>query len=51
MFTYIIDEKGKSAFLLKPSSKLKRRRSEIEEVKEEEDLLNKDKERFLKAVK
>lgn len=31
-----IADKGKSASLLKPGSKLKRKRSEIEEVKEEE---------------
>jgi hypothetical protein len=30
---------GRSAFLLKPSSKIKRKRTEIEEVKEEERLL------------
>lgn len=30
---------GRSAHLLKPSSKLKRKRSEIEEVKEEERML------------
>jgi hypothetical protein len=33
--TYIVD-RGKSASLLKAGSKLKRKRSEIEEVKEEE---------------
>jgi hypothetical protein len=42
---------GKSAFLLKPSSKLKRKRSEMEEVKEEEKLLNDDKQKFLLNVK
>jgi hypothetical protein len=37
--------------LLKGSSKVKRKSSEIEEVKEEEMLLNKDKQKFLRAVK
>jgi len=35
--------KGKCAFLLKGSSKKKRSREEMEEVKQEEDLLDKDK--------
>jgi hypothetical protein len=35
-----IAEKGKGAFLLKGSSKYKRKRAEIEDVKEEEQLLN-----------
>ena len=34
---------GKGAFLLKGSSKKKRSREEMEEVKQEEDLLEKDK--------
>jgi hypothetical protein len=37
------ESRGKSAYLLKPSSKLKRKRSEIEEVKEEEKKLQDDK--------
>jgi hypothetical protein len=37
--------------LLKPSSKHKRKRSEIEDVKEEEELLNKDKQKYLDTVK
>jgi hypothetical protein len=36
---------------MKPSSKHKRRRQEMDEVKEEEELLNKDKLRYLEAVK
>ena len=36
-------DKGRSAFLLKPSSKHKRRRNEMEEVKDEEELLKRDK--------
>ena len=36
---------------MNPFSKTKRKRSEIEDVKEEEALLNKDKQVFLKAVK
>jgi hypothetical protein len=35
-------DKGKAASLLKPGSKLKRKRSEIEEVKEEEQRLKDD---------
>ena len=38
-------------FLLKGSSKLKRKRSDIEEVKEEEGLLKGDRQKFLKGVK
>jgi hypothetical protein len=37
--------------LLKPSSKHKRKRSEIEDVKEEEKLLNEDKQKYLDSVK
>ena len=37
-----IVDRGKSASLLKPGSKLKRKRSEIEEVKEEEQRLKDD---------
>ena len=37
-----IADRGKSASLLKPSSKLKRKRSDIEEVKEEEKKLKSD---------
>ena len=36
MLTLYIAERGKAASLLKPSSKRKRTKSEIEEVKEEE---------------
>ena len=42
---------GKAAFLLKDSSKKKRSREEIEEVKAEEALLKKDKQGFLKTFK
>ena len=42
-FIYSIEEKGRSAFLLKGFSKNKRKRSEIEEVKEEEGKMSKDK--------
>ena len=42
---------GKAAFLLKDSSKKKRSREEIEEVKAEEQLLKKDKQGFLKEFK
>jgi hypothetical protein len=38
-----IEEKGKSAFLLKGASKYKRSRDEMEEVKQEETLLKQDK--------
>lgn len=51
MLSRHIAEKGKSAFLLKGSSALKRRRSDIEEVKEEEKLLNEDKQKFLRTYK
>lgn len=43
VFIGVIAEKGKSAFLLKPSSKLKRKRTDIEEVKGEEAELHADK--------
>lgn len=38
-----IAEKGKSAFLLKGSAAYKRKRGEMEEVKNEEKMLEKDK--------
>ena len=40
--------KGKGAFLLKGSSKKKRSREQMEEVKHEEELLNEDKQLFLR---
>ena len=43
--------KGKAAYLLKGSSKKKRSRLEMEEVKHEEDQLNADKHLFLKQHK
>jgi hypothetical protein len=46
-----IAEKGRSTFLLKGMSKNKRKRSEIEEVKDEESKLNVDKQQYLKRVK
>ena len=46
-----IGARGKSAFLLKDSSKGKRKRHEMEEVKEEEQALNRDKQQYLRAVK
>lgn len=49
--SYVIVEKGKSAYLLKGNSKLKRKRSEIEEVKDEEKMLHDDKQGFLKKFK
>ena len=42
---------GKAAHLLKASSKKKRSRQEMEEVKQEEDMLNADKHRFLQHHK
>ena len=42
-----IASKGKAAFMLKASSKKKRSRLEMEEVKHEEDALNDDKHFFL----
>ena len=44
---FSIAEKGKSAFLLKPTSHTKRKRSDIEAVKEEEKMLNENKQGFL----
>ena len=41
--TLVLAEKGRSAFLLKGLSKYKRKRSEIEEVKDEEMKLSQDK--------
>ena len=43
--------KGKGAFLLKGSSKKKRSRQEIEEVKNEEEELKQDKQQVLRAYK
>jgi hypothetical protein len=43
----LLESNGRSAFLLKPSSKTKRKRQEIEEVKEEEQLLKSNKQAFL----
>ena len=42
-----LDERGRSAGLLKTSSKRKRIRSEVEDVKEEEKELKEDKHQFL----
>ena len=49
--TLSIGSHGKAAYLLKESSKKKRSREEIEEVKAEEELLKKDKQGFLKEFK
>jgi hypothetical protein len=46
-----IGSKGKGAFLLKGSSKKKRSRQEMEEVKHEEEHLERDKQDFLRQVK
>ena len=46
-----VGSKGKSAHLLKPSSKRKRTKAELEELKEEEKLFSKDKKRFLEESK
>jgi len=43
----VIAERGKSANLMKPSSKRKRKFNEIEEVKDEERQLRQDKQGFL----
>ena len=43
--------RGRSAYLLKSSSKHKRKRSEIEEVKEEERMLKVNKQGFLQEIK
>jgi hypothetical protein len=42
-----IGGRGKAIHLLKTSSKHKRRREEIKDVKEEEDLLKQDKQKYL----
>lgn len=47
----MIESHGKSASLLKQNSKRKRRRDEIEEVKEEEKMLNENRQQFLKEHK
>ena len=44
-------EHGRSANLLKGSSKRKRTREELEEVKDEEEELRQDKQSFLQEVK
>jgi cell shape-determining protein MreC len=43
--------KGRSAFLLKGSSKAKRKRSQLEEVKQEEAQLKADRQEFLLKTK
>ena len=48
---HFLAERGKALGLIKPSSKRKRTRSEIEEVKEEEKLLKTNKQEFLKETK
>jgi hypothetical protein len=44
-------EKGSAVNLLKSSSKRKRSRRELEEVKHEEDALNEDKQAYFEQVK
>lgn len=44
-------EHGRSANLVKSSSKRKRKREELEEVKDEEDQLKVDRHSYLKEVK
>ena len=51
IMTHSIASKGKATFMLKGSSKKKRSRVEMEEVKHEEDELNEDKYEFLKQYK
>lgn len=46
-----IAQKGKSAYLLKPSSFQKRKRCEIEDVKEFEEQLKTNKPAFMNSVK
>ena len=46
-----VGSRGKAAHLLKPGSKRKRTKAEIEELKEEEKLFSKDKKRFLEESK
>ena len=48
---FSVGSHGKAVFLLKESSKKKRSRNEIEEVKEEELLLKHDKQGFLREFK
>jgi predicted nuclease with TOPRIM domain len=47
---YIV-EKGRASLMLKGSSKRKRNRDELEEVKQEEDALKEDRHLFLKEFK
>src|SRR6185312_8767522 len=47
----IVGARGKSAFLLKDSSKGKRKRHEMEEVKDEESQLKENKQEYLQQVK
>ena len=47
----VIASKGKAAYLLKGSSKKKRSRAEIEEVKQEEAMLSSNKQEFLRQYK
>jgi hypothetical protein len=45
------EQKGRATNFLKPGSKRKRTKSELDEVKEEEKFLKENKQEFLKAVK
>jgi signal transduction histidine kinase len=49
--SFNVEEKGRATALLKSSSKRKRNRSELEEVKEEEKMLKENKQEFLRVVK
>ena len=46
-----VEHRGKAAFLLKPNSKIKRSRKELNEVGDEEFKLKADKQQYLKEVK
>jgi hypothetical protein len=47
----MLAESGRSANLMKASSKRKRTRKELDEVKDEEEELKEDKQAYLQAVK
>ena len=47
----LIENKGRSVFLLKPDSKRKRSREELEAVKDEEEKFKDDKQGYFQSVK
>lgn len=51
LINFVLAERGRAAFLIKNSSKRKRKAKEIEELKQEEEDLHKDKQEYLSKTK